>query len=289
MDEIFGSENFITEIIFKKTGGEGGNFLGVTTDYILWFGKNIGATKFRRLFREKEPGKEGAVEYNNLELTSGEIRRLTPDELNGRATLPADAKVFATWPIVSPGFSQENSKPIPVEHEGKSYVLKCPSNRHWSVGVVGTRKLWDIGRLLHKEGNRIFKRYLSDFSYTPLNNVWLDSRGELGMEYVVQTSTSIVERCLLMTTDPGDLVLDPTCGSGTTAYVAEQWGRRWITIDTSRIALNIAKTRLTTATFHWYSLYDPSGDDVRQGFHYKKVPHVTLGSLAKDEPPAPSQ
>jgi adenine-specific DNA-methyltransferase len=131
-----------------------------------------------------------------------------------------------------------------------------------------------------------YKRYLDDFPVVNLNNIWYDTSAGETKDYVVQTSTTIVQRCILMTSDPGDLVLDPTCGSGTTAFVAEQWGRRWITIDTSRIALNIAKQRLMTAIYHYYNLYDEAGEDIRQGFKYKTVPHITLKSLANDEPPA---
>jgi len=301
MDEVFGDSNFLGMIAFKKTGSETAGFLGSTVDYLLWFGKNKDMTKYRGLLKEKVPGQEGAVEYTNLELPSGQIRKLTPVEMTDPSAIPQGAWVFATWPIVSPGFSEENSKPIDVSHLGETITLNCPRNRHWSIGVDGTRKLWKIGRLLPKAGNRIFKRYLNDFGHTPLSNIWLDSRGELGMTYVVQTSTRIVQRCVLMATDPGDLVLDPTCGSGTTAHVAEQWGRRWITVDTSRVALALARARIMGARYPYYLLSDshegqvksaeialmtPSGAptrrDIRQGFVYERVPHITLKSIANN-------
>jgi len=146
-------------------------------------------------------------------------------------------------------------------------------------------RLVQMGRVIAQGQNLAFVRYFEDFPVFPVGNNWTDTGGSSDRKYVVQTSEKIIQRCLLMTTDPGDLVLDPTCGSGTTAYVAEQWGRRWITIDTSRIALNIAKTRLLTATFPYYKLYDEEGEDIRQGFLYKKVPHIKLEHLAKGEPP----
>src|SRR5450432_1414133 len=149
----------------------------------------------------------------------------------------------------------------------------------------GMRRLLGSERVLPQDEALRYVRYIDDFPVYPLNNVWADIGGAPDRRYIVETTTKIVERCVLMTTDPSDLVLDPTCGSGTTAFVAEQWGRRWITIDTSRIALNIAKQRLMTATFPYYNLYDETNGDIRQGFKYKTVPHITLKSLANDEPP----
>ncbi len=301
MDEVFGDRNFLGLISFKKTGGESSGFLGSTVDYIVWFAKEREKTKYRTLLTEKIPGQEGAIEYDNLELRDGTIRKLTPEEISNPSLLPKDAKVFATWPIVSPGFSEENSKPISVTYKNKEVILKCPVNRHWSVGIEGTKKLWKFGRLLPKEGNRIYKRYLNDFKYTALSNTWLDSRGELGMTYVVQTSARIIQRCLLMTTDPGDLVLDPTCGSGTTAFVSEQWGRRWIVIDTSRVAMALARARIMGSRFPFYCLADsvegqlkeaeitgraPSShsvhSNIRHGFVNERVRHITQSSITNN-------
>jgi len=159
--------------------------------------------------------------------------------------------------------------------------LSCGHNRHWSVGVEGTRRLWEKGRLLRTEGLRIFKSYLDDFPYSPLTNVWADMRGETEMSYVVQTNKKVLERCILMSTDPGDLVLDITCGSGTTAIVAEQWGRRWITCDTSRIALTLAKQRLMTASFDYYKL-SHNTEGVGSGFMYNSHHHIVKSTLAHD-------
>ncbi|MHA1795323.1 MAG: DNA methyltransferase, partial [Promethearchaeota archaeon] len=167
--------------------------------------------------------------------------------------------------------------------DGKQF--KLPSNRQWSTTLPNMLRLHKLGRIYTAGNTPRFIRYLDDFPVNELTNLWSDVMGATESLFVVQTNTKVIQRCILMTTDPGDLVLDPTCGSGTTAFVAEQWGRRWITIDTSRVALNIAKTRLMTATFPYYKLYDEKGGDIRQGFIYKKVPHITLKSLANDEPP----
>ncbi|MGA8223855.1 MAG: DNA methyltransferase, partial [Candidatus Acidiferrales bacterium] len=185
---------------------------------------------------------------------------------------------------------------IEVEWQGKKLVLSCKPNRHWKQGAEGTKKLWDVGRLLRQVGLRIYKRYFDDFPYSELSHVWTDTRGEADAVYVVQTSATVVQRCMLMTTDPGDLVLDPTCGSGTTAYVAEEWGRRWITMDTSRVPLALARQRLLTATFDWYELQDESRGPIA-GFRYVRrqnnrgkeiggvVPHITAETIAKEQKP----
>lgn len=301
LDEVFGDSNFICEIIFRKTGGESSSFLGTTSDYILWYGKKKANTKYRQLYRQKVPGEPGAIEFTNLELPNGDIRKLSNEELANPKLIPKGAKVFATWPIVSPGYSEENSKPIPVKHHGEDLVLECPQNVHWKVGVNGVKKLWKFGRLLPKTGQRIYKRYLDDFPYTPLINQWNDSRGEVNSVYVVQTATKIVERCILMTTDPGDLVFDPTCGSGTTAFASEQWGRRWVTVDTSRVALALSRARIMGAQFPYFLLKDskdgqlklaelerraPSDQksygDVRLGFVCKRSAHITQSTITNN-------
>jgi adenine-specific DNA-methyltransferase len=271
MDEVFGAQNCCAVITFTKTSGQTKTLIPVVADFLLWYAKDREQVKFRQLYEPKTLGGEGATEYFYLELPEGEMRRLTEDEIVNPSLLPEGAKVFATDSIVSDGFSGENSADIQLEHAGKIYTLRCGSNRHWKQGVEGTKRLWEVGRLLRREGLRIYKRYFDDFPYIPLKSVWTDTRGEADMIYVVQTSTKVIQRCLLMTTDPGDLVFDPTCGSGTTAYVAEQWGRRWITCDTSRVALALARQRLMTATFSYYKLAHPD-QGVRGAFSYKQVP-----------------
>jgi adenine-specific DNA-methyltransferase len=335
MDEVLGSDNCCGVITFSKTSGQTNNLIPVVADFLLWYAKDREHVKFRQLYEQKTLGSEGSTEYFNVELSDGTIRRLTGEEIANPTLLPPGARVFAADSVVSEGFSGENSGDIKVEHDGTEFVLSCGPKRHWKVGLAGTKRLWRIGRLLRREGLRIYKRYFEDFPYMPHTSVWTDTRGEPEMTYVVQTSRKVIERCLLMTTDPGDLVLDPTCGSGTTAYVAEQWGRRWITCDTSRVALALARTRLMGAKYPYYLLADspegrarenelfvgagpracppndtgqprdergqprgvaPTGDgavfpqpragaptfDIRRGFVYKRVPHVTLKSIANN-------
>jgi adenine-specific DNA-methyltransferase len=215
-----------------------------------------------------------------VELPNGERRRLTSEEMKNIDFLPKDWKIFAPTKLTAAGLTP--SCVYPFVYEGKEYSPKKGTS--WRTNKAGMEKIINKKRLIAL-GDSIYQvMYYDDYPVTELTNLWDDTRGEMSKEYVVQTSTEVVKRCILMSSDPGDLVIDPTCGSGTTAFVAEQWGRRWITIDTSRIALNIAKQRLMTAVFPYYNLYDEQGGDVRQGFKYKTVPHVTLKSLANDEP-----
>jgi adenine-specific DNA-methyltransferase len=304
LDEVFGDENFVAQISFTKTSGQTKtNYLPAASDYILHFARNYKSLKYRQTFTEKTLGGDGSVEHRVVELP-GLVRRadnVTPAELFDNTQLPDGARVYATGPIVSAGGSVGGSADIPLVALGQKFTLICGPRRHWSVGVEGTKKLWKIGRLQQQEGLRIFKRYFDDFPYTPVTNVWTDTRGASEMIYVVQTSTTIVQRCILMTTDPGDLVLDPTCGSGTTAHVAEQWGRRWITVDTSRVAVALARSRLMGARYPYYLLADspegqrkegevsriapkttPTRGDIRHGFVYERVPHITLKSIANN-------
>jgi len=284
MDEVFGSENFFSQIIFKTTAGKGSARLDRIYDCILWYGKDVEKTKYRSLFEERNEV-EDAARYSFVELESGEIRRLTKEELIGEVQIK-NGKRFRITALNSQGETGgETSKPF--EWNGSTFYP--PKGRHWSVMPEAIKNLAKKNRLIVEGKNLCYKRFLADYPVTEIKNIWMDAGGGALVHekaYVVQTTTKVIQRCILMTTDPGDLVLDPTCGSGTTAFVAEQWGRRWITIDTSRIALNIAKQRLMTAVFPYYNLYDEQGEDIRQGFKYKTVPHITLKSLANDEPPA---
>lgn len=285
MDEVFGEGNFVCMITFSKTRGQvKTNTTPVSSDYLIHFAKDKEKIKFHPIYKKKVMGDEGTAEFKSVEMSDGTIRRITDSEYVNPSLLPSDAKIFATTPIVSAGYSENGSRDIELDWKGKKLILRCGNKRHWSVGVEGTKKLWEIGRLLRKEGLRIFKSYLSDFPYSPLTNVWTDTRGETDMSYVVQTNRKVIERCVLMTTDPGDLIFDPTCGSGTTAYVAEQWGCRWITCDTSRVSITLAKQRLMTALFDFYELAHPI-EGVGSGFRYQTVDHITRSSLAKGAPP----
>ena len=281
MDEVFGSENFVSLITFKKTGGQTSNLLSPVSDYIVWYAKDIEQLngKYNQLFKEIRQGEGHSTgeRYDQALMPDGKVVRAT-----SREDFPVGTRFFQYISLTSNRPAKEHEK-IPVRFEGRDYLPAA--NRTWSTTAMGMNSLIRSGRVYATSGSLRFIRYLDDFSATPIGNLWEDVSGSGDKVYVVQTSAEVIKRCILMTTDPGDLVLDPTCGSGTTAHVAEQWGRRWITSDTSRIALNIAKTRLMTATYPWYKLADVTGEDLRHGFVYKTVPHVTLKSIANGEPP----
>jgi adenine-specific DNA-methyltransferase len=283
MDEVFGSENFINQIIVLKTAGKGTKFLDPISDYILLYAKNINNLKYRQLYSDKGIGSDKASEYRYIMFDDGSFRTLKKNEIND-GLIPTNGKLFRPSALTSQTGS--NSTTFEFDYLSKKYK---PSSGGWKTNLSGLNKLAGKNRLLPRDKSISYIRYLEDFPVTPISNVWDDVRWGFDASekrYVVETNVRVIQRCILMTTDPGDLVLDPTCGSGTTAFVAEQWGRRWITIDTSRIALNIAKQRIMTAVYPYYKLYDENQSDIRQGFIYKTVPHITLKSLANDEPPA---
>lgn len=281
MDEVFGSENFVSLIKFrKKTMPLGTKYLEEICDFIVFYAKDKEQLKYRPLFTEMNV--EGDAHWNYYELPDGSRHQMTRDQIRNHALLPKDAdpiRFVAMHPI---GFDQK--RVFHIEIDGKKYLPRAGTS--WKTDPDGVEVLKKENRLIgYKDGNTLnYILKLSDYPVSPMTSMWSDTSAPVGIRYVVETSVKPMERCMLMTTDPGDLVLDPTCGSGTTAFVAEQWGRRWITIDTSRIALNIAKTRLLTATFPYFKLYDENGADIRQGFIYKKVPHITLESLTNAEP-----
>lgn len=282
LEEIFGRENFCAQISFKKTSGQASNIVAGVCDYLLWYAKDKGRIKSRLLY-SLLGADVSDYSYNCIDLPDGTWRRLTKDELTGKVQMPTGHR-FRTANITSQGTSEEGSKPF--EYEGKLYYPSA--GNHWKPGIKGLPNLAKAGRLIGIGNTLSYKRYIDDFPVVALNNMWGDTvQSTFSTEniYVVQTYTKVIQRCMLMTTDPGDLVLDITCGSGTTAYVAEQWGRRWITCDTSRVAITLAKQRLMTATFDYYKLaHEEQG--VGSGFVYKTVPHITLKSIANNEPPA---
>ncbi|HEV2643047.1 MAG TPA: site-specific DNA-methyltransferase, partial [Candidatus Elarobacter sp.] len=296
MDEVFGAENACGLVVFKKASSQTSALLTSTSDYILWYARDREAVKYRQLFSSKRLGDEVAEEYSQVIGPSGERRRLTAEELSDPATLPEGWRPFRPSPLTSQGYRANTT--VAYEFEGKSYHPGADAN--WKTTIEGLDRLAKAGRLMSRAKSLSYIRYLDDFPVAAIGNVWEDTKWGFDARekaYVVQTNVKVIARCILMTTDPGDLVIDPTCGSGTTAYVAEQWGRRWITIDTSRVPLALARQRLLTATYPWYELKaddrGPSG-----GFVYKRrqnnkgeevggiVPHVTLKSIANDEPPA---
>lgn len=291
LDEVFGSENFVSQIVFQKTSSAGGTTEllapGAVVDYILWYAKDKAKVKFRQLYKPKIFGED--PHYNSIELEDGTRMPLGQwEKINNIEfdynSKPKGSRIWTTGDLTSQ--SGDESSRFPITFKDKEYRINKGS---WKTSEKGIQRLISLNRVMATTNSLRYVRYFDDFSYTLLTNLWEDILGIQSRKdpkvYVVQTNPKAIQRCILMTTDPGDLVLDPTCGSGTTAFVAEQWGRRWITIDTSRIALNIAKTRLTTALFPYYELFDEVNKNIRQGFKYKTVPHITLKSLANDLEP----
>lgn len=281
-DEVFGVNNFVSLIPFKKTAGKMGLLLDSVNDYIIWYAKNKEVVKYRQLYvpRTEKSLRQG---YTWIELQNGERRRLTSDELNGVTKVP-DGRRFITAPLMSQSGGENTS--FAVEVDGRKYYPSA--NTHWKTNEEGMQRLIAANRILGVKNTLTYVRYAEDFPVVSLSNFWEDTQEStfaVDKKYVVQTATKVIARCMLMTTDPGDLVLDITCGSGTTAYVAEQWGRRWITCDTSRVAITLAKQRLMTASFDYYRLAHVE-QGVSSGFIYKTVPHITLKSIATNEPSA---
>lgn len=304
MDEVFGSDNFVSQIVIRTTSGAGSPSGGTSTlagvsDHVLWYAKDKDRVKYRQLFVEKVPGQGGDL-YRRVMLADGTERPATSEELSGERSLPAGARLFRPDNLTS----QSSGAPqfFDVELDGRVF----PAGKSgWKTNRIGMDRLISAHRLyVTRNGTLQYVRYLDDFPAMPINNVWTDvGTGSFTEDkiYVVQSNTKVIARCMLMCTDPGDLVIDPTCGSGTTAFVAEQWGRRWITIDTSRVALALARQRMMGARFPYYLLADSSEGrkkeqeltaaplapvvptkDVRHGFVYKRVQHVTLKSIANN-------
>src|SRR3989338_7580144 len=279
MDEIFGKDNFVSLISFATTSGFQSSTLSRAGDYICWYAKNKSKIRYRQLYKTKVLGEEGATGYDSIDLIDGAVRSLSKEESKNPHLMPNGARLFAKADLTSSGKAGVEQ---PFEFQGKIY--KPSINSHWKANYPeGMQRLADANRLVVVGNTLRYKRYFHDFSLYPVNNLWSEQMSEQNKAYVVQTSEKVIARCLLMTTDPGDLVLDPTCGSGTAAYVAEQWGRRWITCDTSRVAITLAKQRLMTAKFDYYELAHPN-EGIRSGFKYKTVPHITLGAIANNEP-----
>jgi adenine-specific DNA-methyltransferase len=281
MDEVFGAENFVSLISFQTKIPLRNKYLAGVCDYILWYGKDYksGKLKFRRLFQEQSL--KDSQQFSLVELADKSVRTITEDERNNPDTLPKGARVFTSLDLASSGRTE--SCVFDFEWQGKSY--SPTAGKSWKTNKEGMAKLAQENRLYATKNALRYKLYFDDYPVTSLTNIWTDNVGVSGKIYVVQTDVKAIARCMLMCTDPGDIVFDPTCGSGTTAYTAEQWGRRWITCDTSRVAVTLAKQRLLTSTFDYYELARPE-EGIASGFKYKQVPHVTLGSITKGEPPA---
>jgi len=305
MEEVFGEENFCGLIGYKKTTGAGSPSIGTDViasvkDYIVWFSKKKNSVKYRQLYLEKEAGGIGAVSYNRVQHPDGsEVKALKAGD-----DYKHDYKLSGWHLVASDNLtSQTGVESTQGDVQFRGRVFK-PAKGGWKTNAKGLERLKCASRTTIGGTALRYVRRLTDFAVSPINNDWGDtSTGSFTEEkiYVVQSGTKAVQRCLLMATDPGDLVLDPTCGSGTTAYVAEQWGRRWITIDTSRVALALARARIMGARYPFYLLADsrngqlkeaevsrtapstaPTRGDIRQGFVYERVPHITLKSIANN-------
>ncbi len=275
MDEILGAQNFVAVINFKTMMPLESGEIESVCDYLCWYARDKSALKYRNIYVPKRVG-EGS-EFVFIDNMDGTFRRMSDDETETFAETALAQAVFKRSDLASSGYTP--SCTFPIEFQGQSFVTK--RGKSWRTTPKGVEVLKRSDRLFVL-GNKIyFKMLLRDFGYSSLTNQWQDTIEFGGRSYVVQTTRTVIERCLLMTTDPGDLVLDPTCGSGTTAYVAEQWGRRWITADTSRVAVAIARQRLLTSKFEFFKLEDDSAG-VARGFRYKTVPHITLKSIAQN-------
>lgn len=302
MDEIFGDENFVSEIICAKTSSSSEDMLSGVADYLIWYSKKKTIAKYRPLFSKKIAGETGGTGYRRVVNNLGETRPATEFELRDPSLIPSGWRLFASSDLTS----QRPSQGTDLKEFYVNGQRITPSKGTFKTNLVGLQRVNKAQRLIVTSGNKpAYRRFIDDFPVFAQNNIWNDTLGQnqFGGEkiYVVQTSLTIIQRCILMTTDPGDLVLDPTCGSGTTAYVAEQWGRRWITIDTSRVALALARARIMGARYPFYLLADspegqqkeaaitrtmpsdsPTRGNIRLGFVYDRVPHITLKSIANN-------
>ncbi|MBK5525820.1 site-specific DNA-methyltransferase [Pseudomonas sp. TH08] len=295
LDEIFGEDNFISMIQVQKTGSQSSSLLANTVDFVLWYARSKEKVKYRQLYTQRTAGHVSSDRYDQIELEDGEERRLKRDELERKVEIPP-GRIFQQTSLISSG--QASSEQI-FEFRDKPY--RSGASNHWKTTIAGLGVLAKAGRVVAGASTLRYKRYLNDFSVLPIADRWESLQIGTGLIYVVQTATSVVERCLLMASDPGDLVLDPTCGSGTTAYVAEQWGRRWITVDTSRVALALARARIMGARYPFYLLADsPEGQrkeaviirgipsssstygNIVHGFVYERVSRITLKSIANN-------
>lgn len=299
MDNVFGEDNYAGQVAFFKTSSQSTDSIPSICDYLLVYAKNISQQKFSALCRPKKPGDVGAKQYTSIFSPDlSKMRKMTDKEISGEESIPEGWKIGRLGPISSQGFQSGRSNP----YNFKGIDVPCPRNRHWSYDPESGKemdKLAAKGRLWWSGTNLSTILLLEDNPLTYLDNIWMDTGTGSFTEdqvYVVQTAEKVVTRCIHMTTDPGDLIMDITCGSGTTAYVAEQWGRRWITCDTSRVPLALARQRLLTATFPWYRLKNPA-QGPSGGFVYERkqnrkgeetgglVPSITLKSIANNEEP----
>jgi adenine-specific DNA-methyltransferase len=297
IDEVFGMENRISCITLKKTAGQDERLINNVADYILWYSKSKSSAKFREGLILRSKNLQELGQYSRIEISDGIRRPLNENDFDLRGELQAEGRPFR--PVIATSSGHGGNTPYPISFQGNTYLPTA--NRHWSTHSEGFRRLIDANRVEKSGATLAYIRFFDDFIAQALNNIWDDVGTATDKKYVVETGPAVIQRCVLMATDPGDLVLDPTCGSGTTAYVAEQWGRRWITIDTSRVALALARARVMGARYPYYLLADSSEGQVKQaelhsrvpsaiatdgnirlGFVYERVPHITLKSIANN-------
>jgi adenine-specific DNA-methyltransferase len=300
MDEVFQDENFVALISFRTTTGLGEQFLDSACNFLIWYARDKTKLKYRELYKPKGLAEDVGGRYRRVQLSPFARRPMVADERADPTLLPKGALIYRNDNLTSQSGSEKSA--FLVNYSGQSFR---PGRGFWKTNESGMQRLLKAERVASPTPNSIqYVRFLDDFAVSRFSNVWTDTQTGAFTEekvYVVQTNAKVIERCLLMTTDPGDLVLDPTCGSGTAAFVAEQWGRRWITIDTSRVALALARARIMGARYAFYLLADspegqrkaaeitktipseqPTHDDIRHGFVYERVPHITLKSIANN-------
>lgn len=280
LDEVFGAGNFLGQIAFVTTGGQSADKIGNVFNYLLWYAKDATLTKYQQIYFEKAIREGGGWAHSRVEFPDGSRENIGVEQV--KALLGAEGKIrpYSLDGITSQGSTLSGSNPLTFQ--GRTFEVAA--NAHWKTSERGMSRLSEANRIESSENSIRYVRFLGDFPVQPITNVWDDTNrpGYIDSKrYVVQTSAKVIERCILMTTGPGDLVLDPTCGSGTTAFVAEQWGRRWITTDTSRVAIAIARQRLLTSKFDFYRLKEES-QGIGGNFVYRTVPHITLKSIAQN-------
>lgn len=278
MDEIFGVANFVRLITFQKTSGQETNVLASTVDFLIWYSKDISKIRYRQLYEERELGNTSLDRYDMLLKDDGSSRRLKKEELV-TGNIDGVGQRYQLAALYSDGASSADQS---FEFSGKIY--KPRADTHWKTTLEGMKQLAKANRIEVMGSVIRYRRFVDDFPVIPVTDRWESMMLGTRKNYVVETSYKVVEKCLLMATDPGDIVLDITCGSGTTAYTSEQWGRRWITCDTSRVAVALAKQRLLTADFDYYP-FAQQEEGISSGFQYKTVPHITLKGVANNEPP----
>jgi len=307
MDEVFGEENYIAQVSFAKTSGSTADFIGNSFDFVIWYARDKSKVKYRKAWLKKKPGEKGGTGYRSFRFSDGHRERMSKEQLSGVEDIPKGGRIYFRDNLTSQSMGRAKGEGaaswFQVDLIGKGF--KPSSTVRWKTNETGMTRLLKADRIEPSDNNIGYIRYLDDFSAYALGDIWSDTLGQnqFGGDktYVVQTALPVVQRCLLMTTDPGDLVLDPTCGSGTTATVAEQWGRRWITMDTSRVALALARARIMGAKYPWYLLHDSTSgqkktaeitrsspatattyQDIRHGFVYERAPHVMLSDIASN-------